>query len=136
MLSSLVISFVLATILFSGYALTMKMFKPVYATKSVDYDVEKVKVANNAPTMYTSVLTADDIVMYYRNGTRYVVKLTDKQGNPLVGQTVVISIIGLNYTRTTDENGIASIGIGLRSGNYTVTAPTGLPSSPMTFTVY
>ena len=43
-LSSLIISFVLAIILFSGYALTMKMLKPVYATKSEDYDVEKVTI--------------------------------------------------------------------------------------------
>ena len=43
LLSSLVISFVLATILFSGYALTMKMFKPVYATKSVDIDFKNEK---------------------------------------------------------------------------------------------
>lgn len=43
-LSSLIISFVLAIILFSGYTLTMKMLKPVYATKSADYDVEKVTI--------------------------------------------------------------------------------------------
>ena len=89
---------------------------------SVDYDINNVYVANNTPTMYAAILTGEDHVMYYKDGSRYYVKLTDKFGKPLAGSTVVIRINGVNYTRAIDADGTASIPLGLNSGNYTVTA--------------
>ena len=89
---------------------------------SVNYVSENATVENNTPTMYKAVISADDIVMYYKNGTRYVVKLTDVNGNPLANQTVNITINGEVYKRTTNANGTASIAINLDAGNYTFAA--------------
>jgi hypothetical protein len=87
---------------------------------SVNYDVTKASVFDNTPTMYAAILSGENQVLYYKNGTRYSVRLTDKFGDPLINNTVVININGVKYSKTTDENGMASIALGLNSGNYTV----------------
>ena len=71
-------------------------------------------------TTVSTTLNGDDVVMHYRNGSRYVVTLVDENNNPLANRTVIISIIGVDYTRFTDENGSASIALNLNVGNYSV----------------
>ena len=68
------------------------------------------------------IIEADDLVMYYKNGSRYVVKLNDSKGNPLTNKTISITLNGQTYNRTTDSNGSASIAINLNAGNYTASA--------------
>lgn len=64
-------------------------------------------------------LETKDFSMYYKNGTRYEVTLT--QGDsPVANASVIINIGGVNYTRTTDIGGKASIAINLIPGNYSV----------------
>ena len=73
--------------------------------------------------MFTDIKTqliASDVEMYYHDGTRFVVYLRDIGGNPLVNQSVMISANGVDYNRTTDENGKASIALKLDSGKYDV----------------
>ena len=65
-------------------------------------------------------LDVDDVVMVYHDGTRLVAKLTDYQGKPIVNATIYFNINGVNYARTTDANGTASIGLNLESGAYPV----------------
>ena len=65
-------------------------------------------------------LDVDDVVMVYHDGTRLVAKLTDYQGKPIVNATIYFSINGVNYARTTDANGTASIALNLESGAYPV----------------
>ena len=71
------------------------------------------------------IISANDIVMYYKDGTRYGVNLTDYEGNPLSNQTVTITINGQKYNKTTDDDGSTSIAINLNAGNYTVSATYG-----------
>lgn len=61
-------------------------------------------------------LTADDVVMYYKDGTKYELTLTDADNYPLSSKTIKIYINGLIYSRTTDKDGKASIAINLNSG--------------------
>lgn len=68
-----------------------------------------------------SVLTGDNLEMYFSNGVYYV-NLTDIEGNPIANETVIITINGVSYSRVTNENGTASIRINLNSGNYSVNA--------------
>ena len=75
-----------------------------------------IKVLVNTRT----IIVADDLVMYYKNGSRFVVKLTDAFDTPLVNESIIISLNGANYTRTINDKGIASIAINLNSGNYSV----------------
>ncbi|MBQ9026512.1 MAG: hypothetical protein IJ104_09090, partial [Methanobrevibacter sp.] len=86
---------------------------------AVDLIVGDTLVANNTPAMQRVIIQAEDIVMYYKNGTRYELKLTDMNGKPLANENVTLTINGATYSRTTDENGTASIAINLNVGNYT-----------------
>ena len=86
---------------------------------SVNSTPEDTLVANNTPAMQRAIVNADDVVMYYKNGTRYVILLTDQNGNALPNETVTITLNGVSYNRKTDANGTASIAINLLPGNYT-----------------
>ncbi|MDL2246539.1 hypothetical protein LJB96_02865 [Methanobrevibacter sp. OttesenSCG-928-K11] len=65
-------------------------------------------------------LTADNISMYYKNGTRYEVQLTDSNGNNLSDREIIVTISKINYTLTTNIDGIASMAINLNPGFYEV----------------
>ena len=67
-----------------------------------------------------TILDIDDVIMYYHNGTRFIVNLKDINGNSLANMSVGILINGNEYTRTADENGSASIALNLVSGVYRV----------------
>ena len=68
------------------------------------------------------VIEGNDTVLYYKNGTRYVAKFLDGQGNPLINKNVTFNINGVMYNRVTDENGTASIAINLNPGKYIITS--------------
>ncbi|MBR0271519.1 MAG: hypothetical protein IJQ68_05970 [Methanobrevibacter sp.] len=85
---------------------------------AVDNIAGNTLVVNNTPAMQRVIIQAEDVVMYYKNGTRYVLKVTDMNGNPLANENVTLTINGATYGRTTDENGTASIAINLSPGNY------------------
>ncbi|MDO5847935.1 MAG: hypothetical protein Q4P18_00155 [Methanobrevibacter sp.] len=72
-------------------------------------------------------LVGNDLVKYFKNGTQYTVKLLDEDGNPAVGKTVSVTLVGQNmksvtYNIRTDSNGIATLPINLVAGQYTITA--------------
>ena len=67
-----------------------------------------------------AVLTADDLVMTYKDGSAYSVTLTDADGNALANKVVKITIGTKTYDRKTDENGVASLPINLKVGSYDV----------------
>nr|WP_292798572.1 Ig-like domain repeat protein [Methanobrevibacter sp.] len=71
---------------------------------------------------HTTSISSDDIVMYYKDGTRYIVKLLDNNGNPLANRNVILTIQGVSYTRTTGADGTASLAINLSPGKYTASA--------------
>ena len=64
-------------------------------------------------------LQTSDVSMYYKNGTRYSVTLMHSD-NPVENASVIINLNGINYTKYTDSNGRASLGINLVPGNYSV----------------
>ncbi len=64
-------------------------------------------------------LETTDISMYYKNGTRYQVTLMQGE-NPIGNASITININGINYTRTTNVDGKASLAINLSPGNYSV----------------
>lgn len=76
-------------------------------------------------------LIAGDINMFYKDGTKYTVKVVDNQGNPVVGVKVAITVDSskwtknANYNIVTDNNGVASLPINLAVGQYSVTAKYG-----------
>ena len=72
----------------------------------------------------TLVLSAEDTTLYYKNGTSFDVSVTDG-GVAVVGVEVIFTIDGVDYVRTTNDEGVASITINLRPGVYEITASYG-----------
>ncbi len=73
----------------------------------------KVNIDNQNFNLPISKVSAEDLVKYYKNSSGFVVKT-------IANQSVIFEINGKNYTRTSDDNGIAPININLRPGNYTI----------------
>lgn len=71
---------------------------------------------------FDSILSGENITLYYKNGTSYEVRLTDNKNNPLANKVISFSIIGKVYNFTTDENGVANLPINLIPNSYEVTA--------------
>lgn len=77
---------------------------------------------NSLVTTSNSKLIGDNIVMYYKDGTKYSVKLTNIGLDSISNKIVTFNIYGMYYNRTTDNNGVASLAINLLPGNYIITA--------------
>ena len=63
-------------------------------------------------------LKANDIVMFYKDGSRFTAVLTDYKGNPIANETLIFVINGVNYTKITDNKGTASMALKLMPGVY------------------
>ncbi len=64
-----------------------------------------------------------NLVKYFRNDSQYSVKLLGDDGNAVgAGVNVTFNINGVFYTRTTNNNGIATLKINLNPGDYIITA--------------
>ena len=68
-----------------------------------------VKVYTVALPIYT-----EDLVKIYKNDSKF------EAGIGVANETVIFEINGMNYTRTSDENGTAKMAINLNPGNYTI----------------
>ncbi len=71
---------------------------------------------------YGAKISSDTIEKYYKGPERLNIYLKDSSDNPIVGESLTIKINGVDYARTTNENGIASIAINLNPGVYDITA--------------
>ena len=69
-----------------------------------------------------TTLTMDDVVKYFKSAQNLTAKLVDAFGNPIANATVYFTVNGKVYAKTTDENGTASMGIGLVPNEYKVNA--------------
>ena len=68
-----------------------------------------------------SLIVQNDLTKYYMNASKFQATIYDKNGSLAVNKNVTFNIHGVFYTRTTDENGVVSLGISLRSGEYVIT---------------
>ena len=72
-----------------------------------------------AVTLDCFELNVSDVVMFYKDGSKLEVSLS-KNNNPLIGENITITIIGINYTRITDNSGKAYLSLNLNSDVYDV----------------
>ena len=86
----------------------------------VNVTVDNQMLTNAIDPIKETVLTASDVMMYYHDGTRYEVVLSDIDGNLLSDEKLTIILNDVEYTRKTDENGTASIALNLNSGEYSI----------------
>ena len=76
-------------------------------------------VENNYPV--STVLTAEDLDMTYKDGSAWVVTLTDGT-NPIEGAVVKVGILGKTYSLKTGADGTVTLPINVAPGNYDVSA--------------
>ncbi len=81
------------------------------------------------------VLSMDDEIRGYNSSYDYQVKLTDDEGNPLVGKLVLFTVGKIHYYAMTNEKGIAMINPGLKVGTYNVTVSSPLLDESLTKTL-
>ncbi|MDL2247016.1 hypothetical protein LJB96_05320, partial [Methanobrevibacter sp. OttesenSCG-928-K11] len=72
--------------------------------------------------VYNIILSGKDIIMYFKNGTHYIISLTDTNNNPLANMTIYLTINNVTYERKTNESGMASLAINLNPGLYAIEA--------------
>lgn len=63
----------------------------------------------------------NDLTKYYLNESRFQTTIYNKDGSLAANKNVTFNINGVFYHKTTDKNGIASLGIALRPGDYIIT---------------
>ena len=90
-----------------NYNITLKWDK---ITLSKILTVNKVK---------TQIKTSN-LEMYYKDGSKAIISLTDENNNILANKNIIFNINGVEYTRTTDSDGIARITVNLNSGEYKI----------------
>ena len=71
------------------------------------------------------IISAPDLIKYYKGPEKFVVTVTDGRYNPLVNKSVNITINGVTYYKSTDEKGTVSLNINLNSGEYPVNVAVG-----------
>ena len=69
-----------------------------------------------------ATLTAEDLNMTYKDGSKFTARLVDGQGKAYANQSVSFNINGVFYTRMTDANGEAKLNINLMAGKYIITS--------------
>ena len=90
-----------------NYNITLKWDK---ITLSKMLTVNKIK---------TQIKT-NNFEMYYKDGSKAIISLTDENNNILANKNIIFNINGVEYTRTTDSDGIARITVNLNSGEYKI----------------
>ena len=106
----------------------------VYINYSGDDNYNPINLNVNITIEGTVELAADDLVLYYHDGSRFNVSLVD-DGLPVVGVNVTFTINGVSYNRTTDGAGVAGLNINLNPGVYEITASYGNQSITCNVTV-
>ncbi len=69
----------------------------------------------------SSSLLANNLTKYYGDSDAFVIYLRDNNYNPLVGETLFLTINNITYSRITGSNGEAMININLLEGTYLLT---------------
>lgn len=92
-----------------------------FELKAVALESDNYNGNETYATLYCSPIQiiADDLVIYYKNGTPFMVYLMNS-GQPVVGEAVIIEINGVNYTRVTNDEGSVSMAVNLNPGVYDI----------------
>lgn len=98
--------------------------KPGKHNITVSYGDEKYSPKTNTSIIDVAnklFIDAPAVVKYYSGPERFYVYLEDMNGKKIANANITITVNGVSYSRTTNENGTASIAISLNSGEYLVT---------------
>ena len=87
----------------------------------LEVDDNNIIQPNNTDVKSNVSIDINDFEMYYKNGTKLTGKLLNNNSNPIINQTVSITINGILYNRTTDGNGTFKMNINLDPNVYNFT---------------
>ena len=73
-------------------------------------------------------LNVNEVIKFKGGKDKLIATLIGGQGNPIVNASIVFAVNGVNYTKYTNERGMASMNINLNPGEYILTSihPNGL----------
>ena len=74
----------------------------------------------NATNKQKVTLKVPNVIMYYHDGHKLSLTLTNKDKKPISNAKLKVSINGGTYTTVTNKNGIGKINLNLKSGTYSV----------------
>lgn len=77
-----------------------------------------LKKSNNITVL--STLNATDLEKKYGGDEKFTARLVDSAGNPCAQKTVHFHVNGVDYEKSTNQNGIASLNINLMPGKYLI----------------
>ena len=102
-----------------GLNLASNVYKATVSYKGSDkYNA----VSKNITVTINPTIISKDLVKMYQNDTRFYAKFTDSTGKAIANKEIRFNINGVFYTKKTDKDGMADLGIMLRPGNYILTA--------------
>ena len=102
-----------------GLNLASNVYKATVSYKGSDkYNA----VSKNITVTINPTIISKDLVKMYQNATRFYAKFTDSTGKAIANKEIRFNINGVFYTKKTDKDGVADLGIMLRPGNYILTA--------------
>ena len=103
----------------------------ILQAKDIDEDIEsdnnQILQASNAKSNKQQqskqkvTLKAPDVTMYYNDGHKLTVTLTDSYKKPIANAKLKVSINGRSYTTVTNKNGVGVLGLNLKSRTYSAT---------------
>lgn len=80
--------------------------------------VSCIYAEDNSTLLEDVNIDSNDVSMYYRNGTRLNVALSDSNDNPVSDAVLQVNVNGQSYARMTNEMGRTSLAINLNPGKY------------------
>ena len=102
----------LSNLSMGNYLLLVNYTNPNYEDVLENYSFTIAKL--------NTMILVQDLIKYYKSASRYELALIDEDGNYLSNKEVIISLSNVNYKRTTNEYGKASIAVNINSGTYSV----------------
>ena len=75
----------------------------------------------NAKITVLSTIIANDLVKEFKNASKFVAKVIDGKGNPIINKNVTILYDNEFYVRVSDGEGFVHMDIDSNPGNYTIT---------------
>lgn len=87
----------------------------------LEVDDNNIIQPNNTDVKSNVSIDINYFEMYYKNGTKLTGKLLDNNSNPIINQTVSITINGASYNKITDGNGTFGMNINLDPNVYNFT---------------